>query len=279
MKYQDYVRAWLWQEVYNTLSANTTDEKILDFADIEDGWHFGEGVPVSQRAIRDASRLHDVLIGYGFYETDAFPGLAGEVRVTAYWKDRYFEFTREGDGAWSFIEEENGMELEASERHSLTLSQAEKVVEEMAQRIWNTFAISPEGIGMSKGSDFKVWPLSRQQMAESPSSNRIAFYQGVPFVNTYDFFIQNPENPQFSGSFPMQFCRQDYRSGQHLLTPLTHPETTHVIEKSLIFPIETQNVYLKPTADKRQTVNMGTLKYVTAKVRDPLPMRTSRSNI
>src|ERR1700683_2990257 len=113
MTQQDYIRACLLQE-YNTLSANTTSEKILDFADIEDGWHFGEGAAISKKAIRDASRLYDTLIEYGFYETDAFPGLSGEVRVTAYWGDCYFEFTRERDGTWSFIEELGGVEVDES---------------------------------------------------------------------------------------------------------------------------------------------------------------------
>src|SRR5580700_10082908 len=117
MTYHDYILSYLvnW---YSAVNANTTDTKLLDFADIENGWHFGEGVTISQKAIRDASRLHDTLLEFGFYETDAFPGLAGEVRVTAYCEAHYFEFTRERDGTWKYIEETNGVEIEELERES-----------------------------------------------------------------------------------------------------------------------------------------------------------------
>jgi hypothetical protein len=263
MTYQDYIRACLL-EGYNTLSANTTGEKILDFSEIEDGWHFGEGISISSKAIRDASRLYDVLIEYGFYETDAFPGLAGEVRVTAYWNDYYFEFTRERDGRWSFIEEIGGIEQEQAEQHSLTSSQAHKIVEEIAQSIWNTFATSPEFIGTPEKTDFRVWRSSLRQTEESPLSSRIAPYYSDPSANTFDFFIQNPVNPQFSGSFQGQFYPQMPQLYQRLLKPTP---MTSVIERFSGFPIESQNVCLSPNVGR--IVNQGMLKFAQGTVQDP----------
>ncbi len=74
------LKSALLTEIYNSLVANTTDDKILNFADVSMGWHFGEGTSISAAAIRDASKLHETFLLNGLYETDAFPGLAGEIQ-------------------------------------------------------------------------------------------------------------------------------------------------------------------------------------------------------
>jgi len=270
MNYQEYVRAYLLHECYNTLNANNTENKILDFEDIEDGWHFGEGIAVSRRAIQDACRLHDTFLEYGFYETDAFPGLAGEVRVTAYWKDYYFEFTRERDGRWRFIEEVNGSEIEDAERDNLSLSETQKTVEEIAQRLWTTFATSQETTGMPNCNDFKAWLLKSPQMAESPSLSTIASCCITgPSANTYGFFIPQPENHQFSGDF-----RMPYYQMEPPLLPLLQTPAIRAIETLKEFRTESLNAYLKPIVGSPKTANPWTLKYVGRTFQEPSHVQT-----
>ena len=257
------------QECYNTLNANSTEAKILDFEDIDDGWHFGEGVVLSRRAIQEACLLHDTLLEHGFYETDAFPGLAGEIRVTAYWKDYYFEFTRERGGKWRYIEEVNGVEIENLERDNLNLSEAQMVVEEIAQRLWNTFATSQEGTGTKNCNDFKALFLSHHQTEESPLWSGIAPWHSDPSVNIYDSFIRSQVNPQFFGNSPRQFYRMGRQLYQHLPTP-----TIHATGRSWELTTEAPREYSKPIAGSQKIASLVTLKYVQAMIQGPSLVQT-----
>jgi hypothetical protein len=212
------VKVAMLAEIYNSLIANNTDEKILDFADIETGWHFGEGTPFSAQAIRDAAKLHDTLLLSGFYETDAFPGLAGEVRVTAYFLNQYFEFTREAKGDWSYIFELDG-EVE-EERESLTLPEVQEIVKSASEKIWNTSATFQEGIGTQSASDFKVWHSAPREMGASQSWNIRVPYCKDRSANTSGNFTPMQENRQFSGFSTTRFSQIPLQSSYRQAIPM-----------------------------------------------------------
>jgi len=194
--YIDYVRQ-LWSAYYS-LSANNTEQKILNFADMRDGWNYGEGEPIDAAAILEACLLHSKLLTCGFYETDAFPGLSGEVQVTAYWKDDYFEFTREKEGEWSFIHERLDEIIE--ETYSLNTPQLESIVESLHERICNTSDFCQENIGTGVSIGLRASPLNRQVIAESPLLNRIASSpHHAQYVSTFAHFIQAPESHRYTG--------------------------------------------------------------------------------
>ncbi len=71
----------------------TTLEKIQNFAHFERGWSFGEGAAFTQSTLSKATQLVKTAHTLGFHETDAFPGLNGEVMVTVYQGSEYWEFT------------------------------------------------------------------------------------------------------------------------------------------------------------------------------------------
>ena len=58
-------------------AVQTTQNKILGFAEYVAGWHFGEGVPPTWNAIERALRIETFLRSLGFGETDAFLGVSG----------------------------------------------------------------------------------------------------------------------------------------------------------------------------------------------------------
>lgn len=72
---------------------NNTQKKIKSFFNLSPGWNYGEGKEIDFDIISLAVNLHNTILYYGFTETDAFPGLDGEIRITIYHKDYYFEFT------------------------------------------------------------------------------------------------------------------------------------------------------------------------------------------
>ena len=90
----------------------TTEEKIRSFAALPPGWHFGQGVPPPPERVDQALRLLAAGREAGWPETDAFPGVDGEVRITFYREDGYLELTLERDGGVSVVREQNGVERE-----------------------------------------------------------------------------------------------------------------------------------------------------------------------
>src|ERR1700733_11173864 len=76
-----------------------TAEKIESFRFLPTGWHFGEGGPADEIAIASAEEMLGVFIQNGVVDTGAFPGVAGEVMVTAYIDSHYVEAIAETDGS------------------------------------------------------------------------------------------------------------------------------------------------------------------------------------
>lgn len=102
--------------------AAQTEAKILSFRELPVGWHFGGGAPPSQETIDSALRLNREAMLLGFEKTNAFPGIEGEIQVTAYLDTFSFEFTIERDGAITFVKEQADRELVYEQ--GLTLDEA-----------------------------------------------------------------------------------------------------------------------------------------------------------
>lgn len=92
-------------------TANHTERKLQRFADLSVGWHYGEGRSIDVTSLERARLLNRKAIRLAFYETDAFPGLNGEVSSTVYVDDHYLEFTFEPDGTVTFCHEEADREI------------------------------------------------------------------------------------------------------------------------------------------------------------------------
>src|SRR5437870_2555161 len=73
------------------------ETKIETFSKLPAGWHYGEGVAPSRRAINAATAWNRILRALGFQHTDAFSGIAGEILVTAYHGDHQIEVVVEPD--------------------------------------------------------------------------------------------------------------------------------------------------------------------------------------
>lgn len=99
-----------------------TKVKLSGFADLETGWHFGEGVSPKSDIIASALTILEKLSSVGIERVNAFPGIAGEVRVTAYLADDYYEFTVEKNGTVSHVYERSDVEMESSEGLSLPMT-------------------------------------------------------------------------------------------------------------------------------------------------------------
>lgn len=140
-----------------------TKEKILSFGKLEKGWNYGEGIPIAANILDKGVKLVDVLNDNDFMVTDAFPGLNGELRITAYYDEYYIEFTFEEVDNISFSLELHGVE---QVEEKLTYRQAESKIREIRTDICATSNLSTELTMMFNLEHFKTWFLKIPEMVQ-----------------------------------------------------------------------------------------------------------------
>ncbi len=99
------LRRMTWGQPKREEMETSTSKKIQDFRTLQDGWSFGEGVAFQPRILNKAVQLIKSAHVLGIEETDAFPGLNGEIMVTLYAEQKYWEFTIETDESVTFVYE------------------------------------------------------------------------------------------------------------------------------------------------------------------------------
>lgn len=104
------------------------NRKIQSFKELERGWSYGEGISIEQATLDNAIALNREAIRFGFLETDAFPGLNGEVMFTIYSDDHYLEFTLEAGGRVTFYHEKDNEEV--SYQEELSFQDAKEKIEQ-----------------------------------------------------------------------------------------------------------------------------------------------------
>ena len=66
-------------------------QKIHAFHELKQGWHFGEGHGPKRETIEMAEKIVQLLHEEFFCKVDTFPGIWGEIQVTAYPEDFFIE--------------------------------------------------------------------------------------------------------------------------------------------------------------------------------------------
>jgi hypothetical protein len=213
-----------FRHMTRSFMSNETARKIRSFASLADGWHFGEGLPVSKEAIFDALFLHIQILMAGFTETDAFPGLSGEIQVTAYWNEDYFEFTRESDGTWTFIHENSDEEKDTGS--NLSLEYATKIAANLRDQICNTSELFHEDIGTINFRGSTGWLSNhRPTMGESlwwstnASPKSLRQFVLISGISTRESLANLP----YSG---FSLSRRRFREPLQLTQPPAIPEMT-----------------------------------------------------
>lgn len=154
-------------------TSNVTDlavlKKIQFFSELKAGWHHGEGAEFSKDQINGASKVAGFVFALAGEEMDAFPGLDGEIMVTAYSKNMCFEvIVIDEDHFTLLVEDEDGSELyeaECESFHELN----EKLFLVWKKHIWNISDSSQSGTMTSIGRDLSVSHLPTPKEEVSPS--------------------------------------------------------------------------------------------------------------
>ena len=156
--------------------------KIKDFLNLKHGWCYGEGKLFTEKNANIAEQIITSLLSSGFDNLDAFPGLSGEIRVTAYFKTQYLEFTVENENSITFLHENNNEELEYQE--NINLTDCFRKIKELG-KLCNSYVLSTHDISIKTSKDFKVLHSNLRQAEEFPYF--VTSVQSKPvekFVNT-----------------------------------------------------------------------------------------------
>jgi hypothetical protein len=153
--------------------------KIADFAKLKTGWHYGEGLVISEQVRRYAVALLIAAEGVGFTKTDAFPGANGEIALAIYKDDTYIEFTIEKELSITFYSEVDDNEEELLE--GLTLDEAKQKIIEFGKRQWNLSGSSTEEPMTQPRKDLQAWPSKIQ---ESLQESQLSVASALPTKGT-----------------------------------------------------------------------------------------------
>lgn len=135
-----------------------TVQKIREFVDLSQGWHFGEGIPSSQENLRRAQALLVKSEELGFDTTDAFPGIEGEIQIVIYREDTDYEFTVENDGTITFIHDENDKELRYEP--NLSLEDAIETLDRLSDKAWLFSGSFTASTMIRTANDSVAWPFA-----------------------------------------------------------------------------------------------------------------------
>lgn len=205
-------------EFYRKKTLHPTIKKILGFEKRGHGWHFGEGVPPSKDIISKALLIVKKAIKAEF-DTDAFPGVDGEIMVTIYHKDDYMEFTIEGDGKVTFVHEQG--EEEISYKEGLEINNALREMRNIGKYLWNISEAFTETITIKDVCDFKVWLSETHQAQAFPASPRVVFWpSGIRYVAiSPDITLWSHQLPSSTGHLLSTSYQKDAVSSLILVTP------------------------------------------------------------
>ncbi|MBF0283979.1 MAG: hypothetical protein HQL51_05925 [Magnetococcales bacterium] len=170
--------------------------KLKEFEHLTDGWCHGEGVAIERDVLISAGDLLASMARGGFDSTDVFPGLSGEVRVTAYHKKHYLEFTIELPEDITFLHEFEQQEMVWLEH--LSQDQAFSLVLDYSSKLkpdrFPEFSICSQELftsdfGTRIEAAFSPWHSNRPGVRPSPLSKTTVLSKPVvQFATTFTGF-------------------------------------------------------------------------------------------
>lgn len=131
-------------KLFNNLT--DTFQKIRSFHELKQGWHFGEGNGPNKETVELAEKITQMLHVELFCKVDAFPGVWGEIQVTAYPEDFFMEINILENGTIELVVEDKNQH-ELLDFEGLNLETLKKKISFFKQQIlWKSFGYFPQNI-------------------------------------------------------------------------------------------------------------------------------------
>jgi hypothetical protein len=114
---------------------SSVEEKLNSFANLPDGWDYGEGGPIPVERIALAHVWNSFLRSRGFFDTDVSPGTDGEIAIGGRLGNHYVEIILEPDSTVSVAYDRNRKQV-FYKLHQQPW-EAQKVVVKLMDEIWS----------------------------------------------------------------------------------------------------------------------------------------------
>lgn len=181
-----------------------TVSKVRGFSILSEGWHFGEGIPISLEKVTQAERFLEFGDLQGIKRANAFPGAHGQVEVTFYIENRMLEVTIEPNNSITLAEERDSEQVSFAE--NLSKRDAYSRLEEFSQNLW---ASSDLYIASTMTQNEAVLQLPP---STSEAENRFPLLIVIAQEPTATHFVpilrgtitNRPETRRFTGHYPIQ---------------------------------------------------------------------------
>jgi hypothetical protein len=168
-----------------------TIQKVNEFAQLREGWHFGEGLPPSPERIDQAVNFLEYASFSDIDRVNAFPGIRGQLEITFYSEDRMLEITIESDDSITIAEDCDHEQVSFEE--NLSKSDAYQRLEEFNQNLWASsdhFIVSILIPNASAVSPAVHW-ISEAENHSLSSMWSVRSWQAVPYARILRATITN----------------------------------------------------------------------------------------
>ena len=183
-------------------SITNTIDKIRSFTELSQGWHFGEGVPLSCAFAERAVALVRRAGVLGIQRANAGPDENGGVQVTFHHNDDMLEINLEADDSLSVALDQD--DVQVAFRDNVTLGYALFRLKQFSDCICDTSESYTQTSSTKKLTDFSAWPfLSAATAASQSLIVTVLPQQAVQFAPIYGVSTATkPESRQSIGIFP-----------------------------------------------------------------------------
>lgn len=170
---------------------NQTIKKIHNFANLPQGWRFGEGDAIAENKRMFAVRLIEYAGENGIERMNAFALVDGGILVSFYVGDYALDLTIEANESLTYAEDYKDEQLDFTEH--LCLDNAYNKIWQFSQRIQNISESSIQTSMSQNSADLRVPPLPRRQRTTAyPSSRETVRLNAVKrSADTYQYTIPN----------------------------------------------------------------------------------------
>jgi hypothetical protein len=177
--------------------------KVREFAELQPGWYFGDGIPVSPDGQHRAIAILRFAESFGLERANAFPGSRGEVELTFYRGEAMLELTCEADNSFTIAQDEG--QVQVAFRENASFSDAVAALKDFSEseNIWLTSDLFIGSITIRSERTSVVGHLISPLVSQYQS-----WIRDVPWKQAEQFVIIFPRTtvsklafPPFTGQF------------------------------------------------------------------------------
>ena len=203
-------------------AGRSRETQIRSFAQLPDGWHYGEGCGATEKAIETALEVNSLLLECNAHEVEVFPGVDGGILLSGYQEDDTLQVRCDPSGRMDMLHEVNDEVF--NEQRRVSLEEIGTYLEGLEWTPKNSFVYCIQTISADKGVDSQVRLFSHPPTEEAslfsiPGALLTIAVANVPtLISTIK---ASPDTLLYSGESIQVFCQRITSLHVNLRRPVT----------------------------------------------------------